>query len=246
MFIGSNERHPLYKSIADSLQKEIAEGGYLVGGLLPTEVELSQHYGVCRQTVRDALRILSDNGLVRRRRRVGTIVIALAPTLSYVQPLHNFQDLLHYARNTRLTIDHYGPASDSRLTRRLELRAADWILVEGLRGSSDLPVAATTALVRRDCAPTRAALERRVEAFSKIIERTSAITTCRVEQEITAASLTTRQARALRAIAAAPALRMLRRYFDQDERLYLISDSVHPANRFTYTMSYHRSAAADG
>lgn len=240
MFISSDERHPLYKQIASSLQKEIADSKYSIGSLLPTEIELSQHYGVCRQTIRDALRILSDAGLVRRRRRVGTIVTALAPTPSYVQPLHDFQDLLHYAREARLTIDHYGPATGSRLARRLELRDAEWVLVEGLRGSSDLPVAATTVLVRRDCAPTRAILERCVEAFSEVIEQTRAITTSRIEQEITAASLTTRQAKALRAVATAPALRMLRRYFDQDERLYLVSDSVHPADRFVYTMSYNR------
>ena len=216
------------------------DGLYPVGSILPTEVEISQQFGVCRQTVRDALRILSAAGLVRRKRRVGTVVTGSAPAASFVQPLSGFQELLQYARTARLCIEQYGPAAGSRLVRQLRLDSADWLRMEGWRGPSSRPIGLTSALVRRDCAPTRDALETRAQAFSEVIEQTSGIVALRIEQEVTACALTKRQASGLEAVQGAPALRMLRRYFDQKDALYLVAESVHPADRFVYTMSYNR------
>jgi len=58
----------------------IAGGEYPVGSLLPKEVELSRTYGASRHTMREALRRLSEAGMVLRRRRAGTEVIAAQPS----------------------------------------------------------------------------------------------------------------------------------------------------------------------
>jgi DNA-binding GntR family transcriptional regulator len=99
---------------------------------------------------------------------------------------------------------------------------------------------ARTALIRRDCAPSREALEARANSFTEVIEQTSGIAASRIEQEITACALSAREAGALAAPAGAPALRMLRRYFDQRDTPYFVAESVHPAERFIYTMSFNR------
>jgi DNA-binding GntR family transcriptional regulator len=236
---------PLYRQISASLQGAIADGQYPVGTLLPTEIEISQQFGVCRQTVRDALRILSDAGLVRRRRRVGTVVTGHSAEASFVQPLRGFEELLQYARNARLSVDQYGPAGNSRLARQLKLSPADWLRVQGLRGSPAHPVGLTTALIRRDCAPTREALEKRSRSFSEVIEHMSGIAATRIEQEITARALTKPQAELLSATPGAAALQMLRRYFDQKDALYFVAESIHPADRFAYTMSFNRRGNAE-
>jgi len=36
------------------------------------------------------------------------------------------------------------------------------------------------------------------------------------------------------------ALRTLRRYLDEQNRVIVASDSLHPADRFAYEMTYHR------
>jgi DNA-binding GntR family transcriptional regulator len=240
VFVDSDAGQPLYRRIASSLQGSIASGQYPVGAVLPTEIEISQSFGVCRQTVRDALRILSESGVVRRRRRVGTVVIGRGPAASFVQPLRGFEELLQYARNARLSVDQYGPATGSRLARRLRLDPAEWLRVEGLRGPASRPVGFTTALIRRDCAPSREALVARASSVSEVIEQTRGISASRIDQEITACALTKRQADSLAATAGAPALRMLRRYFDQRDIPYFVAESVHPAERFIYTMSFNR------
>jgi GntR family transcriptional regulator len=77
-----------------------------VGSLLPTELELSERYGVSRHTIRIALRELQDLGLVSRRKKVGTRVEAIAPTSNYLQSITSIEDLVQFgAAHTRVVRD---------------------------------------------------------------------------------------------------------------------------------------------
>lgn len=68
-------RTPLFQSIAQALRSDIAEGAYPSGSKLPTEAELAARFGVNRHTVRHALGVLADEGLVQSRRGSGTRVV---------------------------------------------------------------------------------------------------------------------------------------------------------------------------
>jgi GntR family transcriptional regulator len=68
-----------YRDIATELQKEIRLGSTPVGELLPTETELMARFGASRQTVREALRIITEQGLIVRRAGLGSVVIATEP-----------------------------------------------------------------------------------------------------------------------------------------------------------------------
>lgn len=72
-------RTAIWKSIADTLIGDIAEGRYRAGDKLPTEAELSQRFGVNRHTVRRALAEMAESGLVHARRGAGVFVSA-SPT----------------------------------------------------------------------------------------------------------------------------------------------------------------------
>src|SRR3989338_11219966 len=67
-------RSPLWRSIADTLAAEIAQGRYASGDKLPTEAALSQRFGVNRHTVRHALAALAEAGTVHARRGAGGFV----------------------------------------------------------------------------------------------------------------------------------------------------------------------------
>lgn len=68
---------PKYKQLAQHLREAISQGIYQKGDALPTEWELSQAHGVSRQTVRQALSVLEDYGLIMSRQGSGTYVTAL-------------------------------------------------------------------------------------------------------------------------------------------------------------------------
>ena len=65
---------PKYLLVADTLRKEIARGVFRDGQTLMTEEELRVRFDVSRQTVRQAIALLEDDGLVDRRRGSGTYV----------------------------------------------------------------------------------------------------------------------------------------------------------------------------
>ena len=70
---------PRYRQIADGLLKDIASGKLAVGNLLLPEEDLSRIFKVSRGTLRQSLALLEDQGVILRRQRAGTKVLARFP-----------------------------------------------------------------------------------------------------------------------------------------------------------------------
>ena len=69
-----NSDIPLYTQLVGIIKRSISTGALPVGSLLPSEAELCQALGVSRNTVRQAIGELEDEGLVIRKRGRGTFV----------------------------------------------------------------------------------------------------------------------------------------------------------------------------
>ncbi|GAA2264544.1 GntR family transcriptional regulator [Streptomyces amakusaensis] len=63
-----------YRDLAEALRQRINDGEFTSGETLPRIVDLIGEYGLSRQTVRDAIGILADEGLVVTMGKGGTIV----------------------------------------------------------------------------------------------------------------------------------------------------------------------------
>lgn len=63
-----------YRAIAAELGERIAAGVHAPGGLLPSEADLGSEFAVSRVTVRRALELLRDDGVVDARQGVGWFV----------------------------------------------------------------------------------------------------------------------------------------------------------------------------
>lgn len=102
---------PLYQLVARTLQTEIVRGVYLVGSQLPSEAELMQRFSVGRHTIRAAVLMLQNAGLVKTRHGLGSIV--QSPTLgqSFVHEINTISDLFPLEAETR-----YDPV-ESKLVR---------------------------------------------------------------------------------------------------------------------------------
>lgn len=64
-----------YKLIADDIRHKIQSGEYKADNLLPDQVTLAEQYEVSRMTVKKAIDILAMEGLVYRKRGMGTRVL---------------------------------------------------------------------------------------------------------------------------------------------------------------------------
>lgn len=63
-----------YEVIADDLRRSIRAGERAPGDRLPSEADLADHYRRSVPTVQNALRLLSDEGLIDKRHGLGTFV----------------------------------------------------------------------------------------------------------------------------------------------------------------------------
>ena len=68
-----------YQLLADKLREELRRNRGQSGYKLPTELELSRQYQLSRQTVRHTLRLLEEEGLIRRRQGSGSYATGLLP-----------------------------------------------------------------------------------------------------------------------------------------------------------------------
>jgi GntR family transcriptional regulator len=236
---------PRYQQVADDLTKRIGTGKYPVGGYLPTEMELCEQYSISRHTVREALRGLRDAGLISRRRRIGTEVVARTPKASYRQPTNSIGDLLQYAEETQLSIlETKHVVCDAALAEMLECREGTrWLRVNSLRAvpGDARPVCMTTAYLDLRLPDLEKNLEALTGPISAMLERVYGIRIARIEQSIQAVRLGKRQAKLLRALDGGPALRAIRRYYDRQGRLIELSNAIHPGDRFTYVTSLVRT-----
>jgi len=67
-----------YRAIAEDVRRRVVDGEYAAGSLLPSEAELGAEFDASRVTVRRALEVLRDEGLVDARQGFGWFV-ASAP-----------------------------------------------------------------------------------------------------------------------------------------------------------------------
>lgn len=71
---GRPTRLPMW--VADQLEEALLKGDFAIGAQMPTEPAIAERFGVSRQVVREAARLLEDRGLVEIRAGRGMTVIA--------------------------------------------------------------------------------------------------------------------------------------------------------------------------
>ncbi len=233
-----NTMQPRYRQVADELRLLIASGKLKPGDALPTEMELCEEKDISRHTAREALRILTEDGLIDRRRGVGTVVTA-PPTPAFAQPIGDFESILQYARDAVFTPERTRPATPAEL-KRMGVDGT-YIAYLGLRrASGEAPLAVTTILVLSHLAPPLEDVARLNGSISEWIEGEHGAAVANVVQRMEAVALSKTDAARLGVPAGSPALRTLRRYIDTADRTILVSESLHPAGRFAYEMKLTR------
>jgi GntR family transcriptional regulator len=86
------DRRPLSAQVRDQLETAIRDGALLPGAQLPGEHELAERFSIGRSTIREALRLLEQDGVVDVRHGRGRFVSALA-TLRAERPVTEFESV---------------------------------------------------------------------------------------------------------------------------------------------------------
>lgn len=235
---------PLYQRLAQALRVEIEAGRHPVGAVLPTEIELCERHAVSRHTVREALRLLVDQGLIERRQGAGSRVIAATPPVAYVHTIRSLSELFSYTRDTTLDV------VSAELTTLSETDAAiirwpagtRWLRITGIRRTADRSetVCHVTIFVHARFAGLLPDVEGQDRPIHALIEARSGERVEEAVQEVSADVMPPAAARALGTRAGPPALRIVRRYLDASGGAMMVAVNWHPGDRFAYTIHLHR------
>lgn len=223
--------------LAVLLSDEIRSGRFPVGSRFPTEVELQERFGVGRHTVREALKLLAEQGMLGRRRKTGTVVLADRPVAPYVHSLRDLKGLLDFAQNTRLEIRHEGFASivDGTVGGFTDLVGTRWFRIAGVRSTKadGKPLCWSEILIPEQYTPDREAVHRGREAIYEVVLEQSNLKLDYVEQEVSATELPRQVAKLLDAEVETAALRVSRRYVAHTGATFEISVNLYPSTRYS-------------
>lgn len=104
---------PKYIQIADTLRAEIGSARYPLGAKLPPETRLCERFSASRFTVREAIKKLAAEKLVKTEQGAGTIVVSLLSEGGYAHTYTSLEDLTNYAQKTWLEIQSVDEGFDA-------------------------------------------------------------------------------------------------------------------------------------
>ena len=234
---------PRYLQLASELREAILSGAFTDSAPFPTETVLCARYDVSRFTVREALKRLQAEGLIARRRGSGTVVQpAAARGGALHQPLSNVGELLQYAQGSAVVYEHVDVCRlPSSIAEQISADTeGDWTMLSGVRrqGFGEKPIATTDVYFAGWLGDIVDKLDLNASSqtlFSQI-ERIAGVTFSTVTQDIQAVAATKQLAEKLEIKKGSPVLCILRCYVDGKGRVFEISVSHHPGDRFVYAM----------
>lgn len=235
---------PLYQEIADELLSEIRSGKFAVGAMMPTEMELRERFGVSRHTIREAIRQLDEMGFLIRQAGLGTIVKASEANATYTQSIESLDALLRYPPDTTLEVLSSDPVSATpALAETLGCKEGDdWMRISGIRSLKDQgkPICWTDVYVIPEYASIADEIGKEPGPVYKLVESLFGEHVVEVKLSLFAESVPESVAEALQVEAGTPALVVVRRYTSHKRRVFEVSVSIHPKDRFTYSAELRR------
>jgi GntR family transcriptional regulator len=131
-YMGGLMPDAMYRQIAEDLRQEIESGQLRPGSQLPTELELRERYDASRNTIRDAIRLLTTRGLIQTRPGQGTFVVEMidpfVTTLSTPETGLGGGEGVSYA--SQVTAEGRKPDTT---TPRVEIQRATEVVANALR-----------------------------------------------------------------------------------------------------------------
>ncbi len=235
---GAIGREDLVGRICGTLRQEIVDGSIAPGTRLPAETELARIMRVSRPTLREATRILSQEGLLDIRHGVGTFVAARTPHLSNaLDSMMSLSASIRAAggepRVRSLVIEQVAAPRD--VSQALELPArTEVVRIRRVRLMDDRPVGLALEYLPLAAPVTLDAIQGfDGSSLYSFLGQILGLPLLRSEMAVTAVSANAQQSRQLSVRPGLPLLLMRELHFGREDR------------RVLYSVNYHNSAVVD-
>lgn len=237
---------PMYYQIMEEIRNKIYAGEYAVGAALPSERELSDMYQVSRNTLRQAIMELANEGILVRRQGIGTFVAP--PKLEHV-----LNRLTSFSEDMDQRNMHAGGQTISFEEREPTLVEASTLHLSGqdrviecvrLRSADDVPMALeTTVLAAALCPGLRVEdLGNHSSLYALLAERWN-VRMDRASQSVEPTLATPYEAELLDVQPETPMLLMRRVAWDQLGRPVEYTKSIYRGDRYKFVIELRQHPA---
>lgn len=222
-------------ALAKQLAGEIGSGRYRVGARFPSEQELQERFDLGRHTIREALKILTEQGMLGRRRKTGSVVLARKPVAQYVHSLRDMSGLFDFAHSTTLAVREEEIVSNFEGMPVEKPAIKRWCKIAGVRSTrrDGEPLCWSEVMVPERFCPDPEALSAGDQAIYEIILAQYGLKLDYVEQEVSAAVLPAKLATLLGAKSDKAALLVRRRYVAEGNGTFEVSLNLYPSRRYS-------------
>ncbi|GAA3287210.1 GntR family transcriptional regulator [Nesterenkonia halobia] len=224
---------PLYHQVASALERAIRDGTLPPETKLENEIDLAKRFSLSRPTMRQAMDQLVRDGLVVRRRGVGTQVVG-APVRRNLRLSSLYDDLQDEGASQRtevLSLERVPASAD--VAERLQLRAGEEVQhVVRLRSVDERPL----ALMENWVPPHVAEFSRETLAAGGLYNllRTAGVDFRMAHQRVGAAVADARQAELLGVATGDPLVTMDRTALDSAGRAVECGHHLYRADRYSF------------
>lgn len=236
-----------YLEIAEQLRSRIATGRLGPGGAIESEAELGRAFGVSRVTVRRALELLRDEGIVTSRKGSGWFA-AVDPVRQALGRFSTVEAALEAAgRPARREVLEFGfVAADADVAAALALSPGGEVLrVRRLNRAGADPFAVVTVWMRADLGAHLSRSDVEAATFYDLLP-TRGVELGGATQSITAALATDADAALLGVRPGSPLLVCRRTTTDVDGRPVITSEHRYPAHRTSFEVDFARVTPGTG
>ncbi|WP_163572428.1 GntR family transcriptional regulator [Fodinicola feengrottensis] len=227
---------PLYFQVAEQLQSAIETGELPTGSRLENEIQLAGQLGLSRPTMRQAIQYLVDQGLLVRKRGVGTEVVANRVRRSV--ELTSLYDDLTAAGQTPTTsvLELQNTTADDVVAHHLGIEPGTGVVrLKRLRCAQGEPLALLTNFLPAGFVRlTKKDLER---AGLYELLKAAGIRLCTASQTIGAKNASNAEAQALQEGRRAALLTMTRVAYDERGVAVEFGHHLYRASRYTFAVS---------
>lgn len=244
--MAAQARPARYRLIADELAAQIRSGSFALGANLPVEHDLARQFGTSRQTIREALRVLSDQGLITRRAGFGTTVINSGARPVFVLSLGNLGQLLSYPEGVVRRHMSTGPyVADGATASLLGVPdGSEWMRVRAVRfeNGRDEPLCWVDIFVAPEFSSVANKRGAERQPLIEQIEKSFGQTVEAAEIDFAVGRVPREMAEELQVPSGSPALTVVRRYLGAAGEPLEITVSTHPEKRYTHRMRLRKSS----
>ncbi len=237
-------RTPLYRQISDEIAARISAGRYPMGEFLPVEGKLCEEFGVSHHTLRDALKLLIERGLVLRRAGSGTRVIATQEPTVFAHIAADLRNVFSYpAEALRENVVEGYTVADAALAARLKCPLkTPWFHIGAIRRDARtlLPICWTDFyLLPRHAGVVRHKDHLKIPVYEQI-EQLDGQRVQSAEVDISLVRLDAEQAERLSKATGSTALMIVRRYCDESGTPFEVTVSLHADDHYHCEISFQR------